>query len=624
MNPALRLPRPGTKTKILLGVFLAIALLVALFDWNWLRRPIEQYLIDRSHREVRISDLHVELGWSLEPTVRLRGVYIENAPWADKRAAAVVGEASFTFSLRSLWEGRPVISRLALIDADIDMERQADGLRNWRLNNPEYRGPGKVRVMRLEAQRTRIRFVRRDVDFDIVAASTPMDPAIKIDNAALTTRIAFVGELKGFKFSGDAMTGDRLMLVDTREFFPLRGHMVAGESRFDIDGRLADLFMPSATDANVRLAGPSLSKLQPLMRVVLPDTRAYVVETRLRQTKDEYSFTGLQGKIGGTDFAGKVSFDRSGKRPVLRAELRSESADLSDLRALSGRAHAPAGTTSTAAVDAADDAAGRAGKGPDRSGRFFPSGPINIEHLSALDAHVSVEAKRVTANNLPTLENLRFTAKLDNGLLMLKPIHVGAAGGNVAGWFTLDGQKQPAAVQAKLEFQGIRLERLLATLPNARFSSGSVAASLDLRGHGTSVASILGAASGTLALTMDGGRISNLLDAKLGLNAGKVLRMLIAGDRAIDIHSADVAFSFENGSGTSTKFFLDTAQTRVVGAGSISLRDETVDLLLTPDPKKPGFFSLRSSSIHVDGSFKQPHWAIVKKDKNSDMTAGRK
>ena len=39
MIPAMRLPRPGTRTKILLGLCIAIAVVVALFDWNWLRGP---------------------------------------------------------------------------------------------------------------------------------------------------------------------------------------------------------------------------------------------------------------------------------------------------------------------------------------------------------------------------------------------------------------------------------------------------------------------------------------------------------------------------------------------------------------------------------------------------------
>ena len=111
----LRIPKFGRTTGVLISLVVVLAIVAALFDWNWFRHPIERYLVDRSHREIRIGDLHVDLGFSLEPTVRVRDVYVENAPWADKRPAAVVGEASFTFSLKSLWEGRPVISRLVRI-----------------------------------------------------------------------------------------------------------------------------------------------------------------------------------------------------------------------------------------------------------------------------------------------------------------------------------------------------------------------------------------------------------------------------------------------------------------------------------------------------------------------------
>ena len=118
---------------------------------------------------------------------------------------------------------------------------------------------------------------------------------------------------------------------------------------------------------------------------------------------------------------------------------------------------------------------------------------------------------------------------------------------------------------------------------------------------------------------MEGGRISNLLDAKLGLNRGKILRLLIAGDRSIEINSADVTIDFEKGTGTSKNISFDTEQTRIVGTGSISLRDETVDLLLTPHPKKPGLFSMRTSGIHIDGTFKRPQIAIVKLGEKTAM-----
>ena len=79
MKRPVRLWVPGRKTTLLLGVALAVALSLALFDWNWLRPSLERHLSENSGRAVNIGDLQVELGFSVEPTVRLRRVYVENA-----------------------------------------------------------------------------------------------------------------------------------------------------------------------------------------------------------------------------------------------------------------------------------------------------------------------------------------------------------------------------------------------------------------------------------------------------------------------------------------------------------------------------------------------------------------
>ena len=97
---------------ILLGLLLAFAAGVTLFDWNWLRPALVNYLAKKSGREIRIDDLHVHLGWPIAPTVRLRGVRVENAPWASRQPMAVAAEAALTFSAKSLWSDLVVITRL--------------------------------------------------------------------------------------------------------------------------------------------------------------------------------------------------------------------------------------------------------------------------------------------------------------------------------------------------------------------------------------------------------------------------------------------------------------------------------------------------------------------------------
>jgi uncharacterized protein involved in outer membrane biogenesis len=620
-----RFPKFGRTTSVLLGLVVLLAIVAALFDWNWFRHSLERYLILRSHREVRIGDLHVDLGFSLEPTVRVRDLYIENAPWADKRPAAVVGEASFTFSLKSVWEGRPVISRLVLIDADLDLERQADGLRNWRLRNPGDRGPGRVKVLRLEPHRTKIRFIRRDIDLDVTAMASASQSGSdgREPDALHPTRIDFKGESGGTEFSGEVLAGALLTFLETGESFPMRGHASAGKSRLDVDGTVADLFNPSAIDAKVRLAGPSLSKLHPFFRTSLPASRPYEFASRVRQTKGDTVFAEVRGKIGNTDLAGDISVDRGKERPMVRAALHSESADLSDLGSLVGGGHLSekVATRHADKEKAPPDDARAAAKDsrPDnpKSGtpkRLFPDRAFNGERLKTLDAHVTLDARKLKAAEMPALESWRVTADLNDGVLALKPIDIGLAGGHVVGLFTLDGQQKPLSSHARIELKDVRLEELLERLSKGAKNTGLLKGHVDLKGQGDSVAKILASSSGSMEVFMEGGGISNLLDAKLGLNAGKILRLLITGDRAIGINSAAVAFDFEKGLGKSKAILLDTDQTHTEGTGTIDLRDETVDVLLTPHPKKPGILSLHSS-IRVHGSFRQLKFSLVGKGK---------
>jgi AsmA family protein len=605
-----RFPKLGRTTSILLGLLVVLAIGVAVFDWNWFRHPLERYLIHRSHREVRIGEMHVDLGFSLEPTVRMRDVYIENAPWADKRPFVIAGEASLTFSLKSVWEGRPVISRLVLIDAELDMERQVDGLRNWRLRNPEDRGPGQVTVLRLEPHRTKIRFVRRDIDLDISAAASPSQSGTEDPkpDASNPTRIDFKGEFGGTELSGELLTSALLTLLETGESFSMRGYASAGKSRLDFDGTVADLLNPSAIDAKVRLAGPSLSNLHPFFRALLPASRPFEFESRVRQTQGDISFAEVRGKIGNTDLVGEFSVDRSKERPMLRAAVRSKSADLSDFGSRVVTGHS---------LDKVTDKEEAAREKPDsramKPRRIFSERPLDFDRLDAFDAQVGVDLGKLKAAAWPQLESLKVTANLQNGVLTLKPIDLGLAGGHLVGSLTVDGRRLPAFAQAKIDASGVRLENLLAGRLLAGLAAGPIAARFDLTGKGASVAAMLGTVSGSVKIVMEeGGRISRKLSAAVELDAGKFLSVLISGDTVIAINSAAIDFDFEDGVGKSHTIRLDTEQARIDGAGLLNLRDETMDLLLTPHPKKPAILAL-NSSIRVNGPLVKPKFEIVSK-----------
>ena len=121
---------------VLLAVATALVILVLLFDWNWLRPPLERYISQKTQREFKISDLHVDLGFV--PTIRMRDVYFSNADWSQHEAMAKIEMLEFSVSLRDLPE-KILIPRVALTKPDLVFERLPDDRKNWILAEPSER-----------------------------------------------------------------------------------------------------------------------------------------------------------------------------------------------------------------------------------------------------------------------------------------------------------------------------------------------------------------------------------------------------------------------------------------------------------------------------------------------------
>jgi uncharacterized protein involved in outer membrane biogenesis len=132
---------------------------------------------------------------------------------------------------------------------------------------------------------------------------------------------------------------------------------------------------------------------------------------------------------------------------------------------------------------------------------------------------------------------------------------------------------------------------------------------IELAGKGDSVASILGNATGSVAARLEGGRISNAADAKLGLNFGKLFALKLGGDHEIAIQCGAVAFNIQRGTGKSREIVLDTGETYTDGVGTLDLRHERWELLLTPQPRHPGLLT-RHASIRVNGSLRHAKVSI--------------
>jgi uncharacterized protein involved in outer membrane biogenesis len=606
--------------KVLLAVLALIALFLILFDWNWLRGPVQRYVSEKTQREFRISHLAVSLG--RYPKVTLKDVFFANADWSKQGPMAQVGKLEFTVSLRDLFEKKIVLPKLALSQADITMEELKDGRRNWIFSDPNDTSDTVFRISTLSVDQGKLHYINHGEVFDLTILASTFDPAstAKVTDASVrgasahfTTKYTFKGKYRDAGFTGDALTGDVLSFQESNTQFPFKGGVKADTTHLEMEGTVADVVKISAADVNIRIAGQTMANLYPFLLLPLPASPPYDLRGRLKFSGNKYTMDNLAGKIGSTDIHGEGAYLRREPRPLLTAHLRSKNLNLADLGPLVGlktKDTAPGEKPTQAELSSRPVA--QAKEQQSGGDRILPTGTFEATRLRIIDADVTLDAAKLVAPSALALETLRADLHLKDSVLTLTPLEFGFAGGRIISRVSLDARQTMLRSTADVDFRHVQVDKLFPNLPKIAKGTGLIGAQIHLAGQGNSIADILANSNGTAGVAIADGEISNLLDAASGLNGGKVLALLVGGDKTIPIRCGAVTFEVKDGIGTSNMFVLDTAQTRVDGNATLNLKDEKFDMIIAPKPKKPGILSLRTP-FRVHGTFRDAQFEVDKK-----------
>ena len=604
---------------ILGGCVALLVLVIIVFDWNWLRSPLESYVTRKTHREFRISDLHVRLG--LTPAIRLRDVYFANAPWAEGAAMATIGTIEFSVSLRDLFDGRILIPRVALTDADLRFERLADNRRNWILSAPTDTSPSRLLIGSLSVTRGNLRYVDRGMPFQLMIGVSTFDPAARANvsdataapvNQSYTTHYAFKGSYHNAGFTGEALTGDVLSFQQSGVQFPVRGNLAAGTTTLDIEGKVADAAAISAIDVRLRMAGQTLANLYPFLVLPLPASPPYRLEGHLTLAGTRFGLDEIRGQIGSTDVAGNGAYIQQSPRPVLQAKLHSKLLNIADLGPLIGvTTKSSRGQPPPTQAETNTRPLARAKERRTNGERVLPAGKFEGERLKVIDAEADFTADTVKAPGYLAVNHVRVGLRLKDAVLKLAPFDVSVAGGRVTSRVTLDAREPTLRATAEVEARRLKLGELLPSSPTIAKAHGVVGGRVNLKGAGNSIADLAAKSNGQVTAMLSAGEVSNLIDAAAGLNGGKVIRLLVGGDKAIAVRCGAAAFDVENGQGRSRVLVVDTAQTRIDGIGTFDLDQERFDVSIKPQPKHIGILSLRTP-LRLYGSFRHPDYQLDK------------
>lgn len=607
---------PARRWSTVLSIlFVALISIVLFFPWNVLREPVNRYVSDQLGRRFEITRrLDVKLG--LTSTVQLEGVELANPKWAKEPYLLKAAAARFEVKLWPLITGKVELPMIALTEPQIALQIDPDGRRTWALSRNTLDQSTVPLVGALLVDKGTLSYIASNESANVnvmFALEAEADTKGKLEtNSTTVTSLPLTykatGTWKGESLTAEGRTGGVLQFSKNIEkVFPFEINAVAGKTRLKAQGTVTNLTELGAVDATFDLQGQNLESLYRISGVVLPSTPPYKLRGKLTRKRFVWSAEQIQGVLGSSDLNGALSFDTTQKIPRLSGKLQSKVLDFADLAPVIGltpsttksaKYMAGVSTVDNSSADVASVSSGSAR-------RVLPIATLDLTKLNAMNADVVYSAADIRHVKALPLDKGSVHVKLQSGVLELTPISLGVAGGSMAGSIRVDSAAVPAAFTTQLDIRGMQFNKLFPTVDLTKNSLGKFSGQVDLKGRGNSVAQMLGSATGNVAMLMGRGEVSNILMEFLGLDGGEVIKFFLRGDRNIELKCAAAAFDVRDGLMTSRTILLDTSDTVINGEGKVNLANETIDMLLKPQPKDISILSLRSP-LRLGGTFASP------------------
>ncbi len=588
-----------------------------LFDWNRARDPLSAAASSAAGRKIVIQgDLRLDWGW---PVSRLHasGIEVDNIEGGSEPLMLQLESLALAVNLRTLLHGDLEFTRLELIKPRLLLEKLSEDEANWNfLDNPagavafaafpDERGEFPI-IDALVIDEGQVTYRNRATNTELSVQAT----TIKGDADKNEQQIRFGGKgiVQGQTFSFTLRGGSVLDLRDTRTPYPVSASLRAGATTASIKGTITDPITMQGVDLTLKVQGENAADLFPLTGIALLPTPPYRLVGRLGHAEDVWTFKEFSGRMGDSDLAGTLTWDMRPSRPLLTAKFTSRQLNIEDLSGFIGSQPDSAGDQPSSGKQLAAVAEEHADV------RVLPDVPLDISRLAAMDAEVDFTGVHVISKSLP-VDDFHAHFKLKDSVLEVKPVRFGSGKGDFVAWLTINARKQPVQIDSKLEVRriplAVMLENASTRLGQANLTEGYIGGNADLAGQGASLREMLASADGNIGIGMEGGQVSQLIIELLGLDIAESVGYLIAGDKPVPIRCVIADFEVAKGRLEPRALVMDTDDTVVSGTGHIDLRDETLDLVLKPEPKDFSPLALRAP-LTIQGTLKHPVVGVSKK-----------
>lgn len=360
-----------------------------------------------------------------------------------------------------------------------------------------------------------------------------------------------------------------------------------------LKGTIKDIMAAEGVEASVVAEGDSLAHLGRLSGDDLPALGPMRVIATLRDAKGVWTLSDVKAVVGGSDLAGEISL-HPGKKPQIKASLSANRLAVADFQ--------PKAT---------------AGATPAPPSRLIPERALPLELLRGAEADLTLKVEHLVMGG-QTFGAVGLQAVLQKGVLEVPEIRAILAGGNINGTMRLDARPKQPVASVTVDGANVDFGRVLRDGGMDLLTGGSGMIRVDLKGRGDSLQALMASASGTALLSVGAGEIRN---GTFVWGSGDLLTMALSAldplahaQQTSHLSCAVIHFRVKGGlAATDRGIAVETDAADVVGAGTVSLRDETLDLGFTPRAKEGLGLSMGSElagMTRLRGTLAQPSLGI--------------
>ncbi len=547
----------------------------------------ERYGSEATGREVSIGDLQIQ--WSNPLRVHISDFHFGNADWGTEPDIVRLKSLDAVVDAKELLKGKVVLHQLVLSGLNIFLERDKNGVGNWRLHDftpAKQKDPFEYDAEQREAFPSILDAIAIDSVFRMKTSSGSI---IKIDshdfriyaqNENSPVLIAIDGAYNE-KNAKMTIAGDSYaVLHDASTPYPIKIRIDRKPDTLDFEGTMTDPVNMDGAKGALTLNAPDMGKILSMFGVNdVHATFPLHLKTSLRRAGDKWEFEKLDGKVASTNFVGEL---------VLNEGSRTTADDL-------------VGDIHFKTIDARPiiDGISRLSRPTNKSDIKLI--PLDVAKDPDITVDIALKAKEIY------YDNWRVTAatlhvKNRPGQVSVEALKFSAAKGQFHMDMHLDTSGKTPHFRSKIDIDDVDIGRVLhlAQSPDTtKIINGPLNARALLDMKGKNIEQGIKNSRGGVVAYMNNGRIAKKFLELATIN----LRLLFGGSEGQEKMSCLLGvYTMRNGIGQILPLQLHAESASLTGEGKINLLNQQVDILMKPLEGTTEFLAL-DVPLHFTGPF---------------------